>query len=131
MTRAERERLRAHEGKLVQLEFERTPSGSLEAAVSAIASLAAECSVHTGRIEVWRHHPTDPPTPSNVQDYLVLEDLARRVNVPAFAERASSEDSPKLRKHLREHVFVVKEQPNRSRWEPKARGLERVVFLSM
>ena len=28
---------------------------------------------HTERIEVWRHYPTDPPTPSNVQDYLVLE----------------------------------------------------------
>jgi len=29
-----------------------------------------------------------------------------------FAERASAQDSPKLRNHLREHVFIVKERPD-------------------
>ena len=128
MTHPEWERLRAHEGKLVELEFERTPEGSLGEAASAIASLAAECAVHTGRIEVWPYHARDRPTPYNVQDYVVLENLARRLNVPKFAERASAEDSPMLRKRLREHVFVVKAQPDKGRWQPKARALERIVF---
>ena len=61
--------------------------------------------------------------------YLVLQNLARRLNVPLFAERSSTQDSPKLRKHLREHVFIVKERPDKGRWEPKARALERLVFL--
>jgi len=52
------------------------------------------------------------------------------VNVPMFAERASTQDSPKLRKHLREHVFIVKARPDKGRWEAKARALERIVFLS-
>lgn len=47
-----------------------------------------------------------------------------------FAERASIQDSPNLRKHLREHVFIVKERPDKGRWEPKAWALERIVFMS-
>jgi len=53
------------------------------------------------------------------------------VNVPMFAERASAQDSPKLRNHLREHVFIVKERPDKGRWEPKARALERIVFMAL
>jgi hypothetical protein len=73
------------------------------------------------RIEIWRYNPKDQPTPYNVQEYLVLENLTRRVNLPMFAERASTKDSPKLGKHLREHVFIVKERRDSGRWEPKAR----------
>jgi hypothetical protein len=69
------------------------------------------------------------PRTDSVEDYVVLENLARRVNVPMFAERVSMPDSPKLRTHLREHVFIVKKQPDKGRWEPKARVLERLVFL--
>src|SRR5882724_225703 len=43
MTRTEWERLRAHEGKLVEIDLERAPAGSLEESASAIAGLAAEC----------------------------------------------------------------------------------------
>jgi hypothetical protein len=75
-----------------------------------------------------RPRARDRPTPDNVQDYLVFENLARRLNVPKFAERASAEDSPMLRTHLREHVFIVKAQPDKGRWQPKARALERIVF---
>lgn len=53
------------------------------------------------------------------------------MNVPMFAERASAQDSPKLRNHLREHVFIVKERPDKGRWEPKARALERIVFMAL
>jgi hypothetical protein len=129
MTRIEWERLRAHEGKLVEVDVERVPVGGVEAAASTIACLAAEYPVQTERIEVWRYDPKDGPTPVSVEDYVVLENLARRVNVPMFAERASMPDSPKLRTHLREHVFIVKKQPDKGRWEPKARVLERLVFL--
>jgi len=66
----------------------------------------------------------------NVQDYLALEKLSRRVNVPMFAERASTQDSPELPKQLREHVLVVKEEPDKGRWEAKARALERIVFMA-
>jgi len=130
MTRPEWERFRAHEGKLVEIDLERSPAGSLGEAASAIASLTAEYSVHTERIEVWRYHMKNPATPENVHDYLILENLSRHVNVPMFAERASTQDSPKLRKHLREHVFIVKARPDKGRWEAKARALERIVFLS-
>jgi hypothetical protein len=131
MTRPEWERLRAHEGKLVEIEFERVPSGSLEESASVIAGLAAECSVHVERIEVWRYNAKDRPAPfCNVHEYLVLQNLARQLNVPMFAERASTRDSPKLRKHLREHVFIVKDRADKGRWEPKARALEQIVFLS-
>jgi hypothetical protein len=115
MTRADWRLLKAHEGKLVEIALERTPAGSAGEASAAIASLAADCPVEAQRIEVWRHHALDPPPPLNVQEYLVLESLARRVNVPAFAERASIEDSPRLRKHLRDHVFLVKKQTDKGR----------------
>jgi hypothetical protein len=129
MTRLDWEQLRAHEGKLVEIDVERVPAGGVEAVASAIACLAADYPVHTERIEVWRYNPKDGPTPDSVEDYVVLESLARRVNVPMFAERASVQDSPKLRTHLREHVFIVKQRPDTGRFEPKARILERLVFL--
>ena len=131
MTPAEWRGLRAHEGKLVEIALERTPAGSPEEGASAIASLAAECPVAAERLEVWRHHATSPPTQLNVQEYLVLENLTRCVNVAAFAERASTVDSAKLRKHLRDHVFLVKKEPDKGRWEAKPHMLERIVFLSM
>jgi hypothetical protein len=83
MTRTEWARLKAREGELVELEFQRTPAGSFGKAALATASLAAECSVETERIELWQHHPTEPPTPSDVLGYLVLENLTRSVSVPA------------------------------------------------
>jgi hypothetical protein len=129
MTRLDWERLRAHEGKLVEIDVERIPVGGVEATASTIACSAAEYPVHTERIEVWRYNPTDGPTPESVEDYLVLENLVRRVNVPMFAERSSARDSPPLRKHLRDHVFIVKQRPDTGRFEPKARVLERLVFL--
>ncbi len=131
MTRTEWERLRAHEGKLVEIDLERAPTGGVAESASVIACLAAEYSVHTARIEVWRYSEKDQPTPHNVQEYLVLENLTRRVNLPMFAERASTQDSPKLRKHLREHVFIVKARPDKGRWQAKARALERIVFMAI
>lgn len=96
-----------------------------------IAGLAAECPIHVERIEVWRYNTKEQPTPySNIHEYLVLQNLVRQLNVPMFAERASTQDSRELRKYLREHVFIVKEQPDKGRWEPKAPALERIVFLS-
>jgi hypothetical protein len=130
MARPEWERVRAHQGQLVEIDLERAPAGSFGEAASAIASLAAEHSVHSERLEVWPYHASEAPTASNVHEYLVLEDLARRVHVPMFAERVSTEDSPKLRKYLRRHVFVVKALPDRGRWEPKARALARIVCLA-
>src|SRR5207247_716970 len=127
MTRSEWQQLRAHEGKLVEIDVERAPAGSTGESASGIAGLAAECSVHTERIEVWRHDAKGQPTPHNVHEYLILENLARRLNLPMFAERAATQDSPKLRKHLREHVFIVKERPDKGRWEAKERALERIV----
>ena len=89
------------------------------------------CSVHAERIEVWRYDAKNQPTPyCNVHEYLVLQSLARQLNVPMFAERASTQDSKELRKYLREHVFIVKERQDQGRWQPKAHALERIVFLS-
>ena len=128
MTRAEWARLRGHEGKLVAIELERVPPGSVAESASVIACLAAECPIQAARIEVWRHREKASPSPTNVQEYLVLEDLTRQLNVPMFAEQAATQDSPKLRKHLREQVFIVKAQPDKARWQMKARALERIVF---
>jgi hypothetical protein len=130
MTDTEWQRLRVHEGKLVEIHLERTPAGGIEEAAAIIAALAADCHVHTERIEIWRHSVNTEPTPFNIDDYLVLENLtARRLNLPMFAERAVTEDSPKSRKYLRQHVFVVKERPDKGRWQPKAQVRERIVFL--
>ena len=130
MARAEWERLRAHEGTLVEIDLERAPTGGVAASASVIACLAAEYCVHTERIEVWRYSEKNQPAPYNVQEYLVLENLTRRVNLPMFAERASTQDLPKLRKHLGDHVFIVKERPDKGRWQAKARVLERIVFMA-
>ena len=129
MTRDEWKRVRAHEGRLIELDIERTLADGVASAASAIARLAAECSVHTERIEVWRYSETARPRPENLEDYLVLENFARRLNLPMFLERTSTQDSPSLRKHLRDHVFLVKERPDQGRWEPKTRVHERIVFL--
>lgn len=131
MTRAEWARLRGHEGKLVAIELERVPPGSLAESASVIACLAAECPIQAARIEVWRHSAKASPSPTNVQKYLVLEDLTRQLNVPMFAERAATEDSPKLRKHLRQHVFIVNAHPDKARWQMKARAPERIVFKTV
>jgi len=131
MTRAEWERLRGHEGRLVAIEFERVPPGSVAESASVIACLAAECSIQTARIEAWRYREQASPSPANVQQYLVLEDLTRQLNVPMFAERAATQDSPELGKHLRQHVFIVKAHPDKARWQMKARALERIVFKTV
>lgn len=130
MARAGWERLRDHEGRLVEIDLEQAPAGGVAESASMIASLAAEYLVHAARLEVWRYRENDQPTPYNVQEYLVLENLTRRVNLPIFAERASTPDSPNLRKHLRGHVFVVKELPDQGRWPAKARVLEQIVFMT-
>jgi hypothetical protein len=128
--RAEWEQFRSCEGQLVDIELERMAPGSLAEPASAIAALAAQCHVQTERIEVWRYTEQERPGPHNVQDYLVLENFTRQVNLPKFAERVSTQDTPALRKHLNAHVFLVKQRPDKGRWVPKARVLERVVFLS-
>jgi hypothetical protein len=67
----------AHEGKLVEIDVERVPVGGVETVASTIARSSAGYPVHTERIEVWRYNPKDGPTPDNVEDYLVLENLSR------------------------------------------------------
>jgi len=129
MARGDWQLFRNHEGKLIELDVERTPTAGVAEYGAAIAGLAADCSVHTERIEVWRYNKKEPPSPHNIQDYLVLENLTRRINLAKFAERVSTQDTPNLRKHLREHVFLVKARPDKGRWELKARALERIVFL--
>jgi hypothetical protein len=129
LPRVEWRQLRIHEGKLIELEIERLPDDGVVAAAAAIARLAGECFVHTEKIEVWRYNEDDAPRPSNLQDYLVLENLTRRLKLSMFIERTSTQDSPALRRHLRDHVFLVREQEDKGRWEPKARTLERLVFL--
>ncbi len=79
---------------------------------------------------MWRNTERDRPGPHNVQGYLVFENLTRRINLTKFAERASTQDTPGLRKHLRAHVFIVKGRADKGRWQPKARALEQVVFLT-
>lgn len=129
MSRADWERFRSREGQLVEIELERMPAGGLAEPASAIAALAAQCHVQAERIEVWRYTEQERPGPHTVQGYLVLQNFTRQINLPKFADRVSTQDTPGLRKHLREHVFLVKEQPDKGRWKPKAQALERVVFL--
>jgi hypothetical protein len=76
-------------------------AGSLAEFASVIASLAAECPIPAKRIEVWRYGEQAPPTPDRVQEYLVLQSFARDINLARFAERASTQDSPALRKARR------------------------------
>jgi hypothetical protein len=131
MVRGEWARLRDHEGRLVEIDLTRTPSDGVEEPAAMIASLAADCPIHATRMEVWPYNENDQPKPSNLQDYLVLENLTRRINLPMFAERASTQDSLKLRKHLRDHVFIVSDRLEKGRREAKARALERIVFMTI
>src|SRR2546429_4326472 len=64
------------------------------------------------------------------QDYLVVESLTRQVNLPMFAEKASTQNSQKLRKHLREHVFIVSDRPEKGRREAKARADRKSTRLN-
>jgi hypothetical protein len=117
--------------KLIEIDLERTATGGLSRSASMIAALAAECSHDAGHIEIWRYNEKEHPTFNSVERYVVLENLTpRRLNLPMFAERANTHDSPKLRKYLRGHVFVVKERMDKSRWEPKEFARERLVFLN-
>jgi hypothetical protein len=129
MTRPEWERFRADEGKLIEIELERTPTGGLAEASSVIAALAADCHVERERIEVWPYDQKEESSPFGLQTYLVLENFVRELNLSKFAERARTQDTAKLRKHLREHVFIVKGKPEETRRRPKPRSLERIVFL--
>jgi hypothetical protein len=129
MTRDEWERFRSYEGQLVEIELERVPAGGRAETASAIAALAGQCHVQTERIEVWRYTKQDRPGFHNVQDYLVLQNFTRQINLAKFAERVSAQDTPALRKYLREQIFLVKERPDKGRWQPKERKLERIVFL--
>lgn len=130
MRRADWNEFQAYERRLVEIAIDRTPAGGLEAVAAAIAALAAECSLHRQRFEVWPYHAARDPRPSEVQHYLVLDDLSpRRLDLPKFAERASSHDSPPLRNYLRDHVFLVSTDREHGRREAKARALERIVFM--
>jgi hypothetical protein len=135
MTRAEWEHLRCHEGRLIAIELTPVASGSVAESASVIACLAAECPIRTVRIEVWRYSEQVPPSPTNVQKYVVLDDLTQQLDVQMFVQRVPTRDSPQLRRHLREHVFIVKVQPtsqsNKARWQMKARTLERIVFKTV
>jgi hypothetical protein len=131
MKRAEWAVFRGHEGKIVEIDLHRTRPGGVEQVASVIAGLAAERLVHSERIEVWPYRANHRPEPHSVQDYVIIDDLAPRgVNLPKFAARAGSEDSPRLRKFLREHIFIVKERPDRERREPKERATERIIFMA-
>src|SRR5262249_42603161 len=129
MARAEWQQLRSHEGRLVEINLERVERGGVAMAAAAIAALAAGQSVHAERVEVWPYSETEAPSPAKLQNYVVLEDLTQRINVVMFAKHASVTASPQLRKHLREHVFVARQETENGRWEPKTRAVERIVFL--
>lgn len=131
VARADWKRLGIHEGKVVEMDVERAEAGDRSEAAARVACLAAACPVQSERIEVWRYKENDQPALKTIQRYLVFGNLPRRLNLPMFAQRIGSEDSPELRKHLREHVFIVKERPDKGRWEPKLRSIERVVFLGV
>jgi hypothetical protein len=130
MSRLEWDRLRGHEGQIVEIDLERLPSEGVAQCAATIASLAAECAVESARIEIWPYKENARPILQNVHPYLVLENLGRRVNLAKFAEGAGTHETPALRNHLREHVFIVKERPERGRREAMARALERIVFLT-
>jgi hypothetical protein len=126
---AEWERLSANDGKLVEIDLERVPAGSLAESASVIASLAAECPIPAKRIEVWRYGEQAPPTPDRVQEYLVLQSFARDINLAKFAERASIQDPPALRKASASARVPFEGAGDKGRWRPKAR--ERIVFVSV
>jgi hypothetical protein len=132
MGRADWDRFRSHDGQLIEIDLDRTTQGGTEESVAVIAALAAECSVETGKIEVWRYNESARPTFTELEPYLVLGNLtSRRLNLPMFAQRANTQDTQKLRKYLREHVFIVREQSDKGRWQLKARVIERLVFLTV
>jgi len=131
MTRSEWAQFRAHPGELIEIDLERTPTGGVAQSASTIASLAQRYHDQTEQIEVWRYNEQDPPQFLNLNIYLVLENLTRRLNLGMFADCASTQDSPRLRKYLRDHVFLVKERPDKGRWEAKARAVERIVFMAI
>lgn len=131
MSRDEWERFKAQERRVVAIDIERTSGATVEQAAAVIAGLAAQ-HVQPMRIEVWPYNATVDPTPSEIQDYFVVEGLTpRQIDMPKFAERVSTKDTPGLRKYLRDHVFVVSMQRDEGRRQAKARAIERVVFITV
>ena len=58
-----------------------------------IAGVAAECLIETSRMEIWPYRENDERRVEHVQDYFVLANFARRLNLPMFAERAGDEET--------------------------------------
>ena len=57
---------------------------------------------------MWRYNAQDRPTPYNLHEYLVLENLTRRVNVPKFAANGKKDV---LIRHLMTHTSGLPDMP--------------------
>ena len=90
---------RGHEGRLVAIELEREPPGSVAESASVIACLAAECPIRprglgSGDIASKRHRRRRA-----FRSTSVLEDLTRQLNVPDVRRAGRNPGLARAAKH--------------------------------
>ncbi len=116
MSRGEWQRLKLQEDKPVLISVSQTPMSDVGRNASVVATVAQKFSSATARISIYRHDPKDVPTPYNVDNYLVWEELLIHHSYEDIVSAASTQDDPNLRGFLRENVLIVKEDHGKDHW---------------
>lgn len=106
----------ASAGSPVQIDVTHIPMGNVAQSASVIAAFAVEMSASANQIHIYRWDPADAPSPINLDKYSVWEDLSTHRDYDRIVQAASVSDNEELRSFLREHVFIVKEQPGWDHW---------------
>jgi hypothetical protein len=116
MSRGEWQQLKLQENKPVLMDVSKTPMSGVARDASVVAAVAQKFSPATARISIYRHDPKDAPTPYNVDNYLVWEELPIHHNYEDIVLAASTRDDSNLRGFLRENVLIVKENHDEDHW---------------
>ena len=132
MSRVEWQQLKLQEDKPVLMDVSQTPMSGVARDASVVAAVAQRSSSATAKITIYRHDPEDAPTPYNVDNYLVWENLPIHRNYEDMVLAASTQDDANLRGFLRENVFIVKEDRGKDHWlsYPELPALVRTVTQS-
>jgi hypothetical protein len=81
-----------------------------------IVSIASGIANPTPGLMVARLDLKDAPTVINIDKYSAIENLALHPIYPRVLQIAGLDDTPEIRTTLKNHVFVVKENPDGDHW---------------
>ena len=103
----------------VRLSICETPMASITQKSSLIACTAHRIVDGLPVVTIYRDDPKDAPTPINVDNYTVIEDITQRRDFGDIVKAATTEDDSNLRQHLSERVYLVKSKPGNDHWLPE------------